>query len=207
MEYQRVPITCDEHFAGYQIDTNGIVYRKNGKPLVLSSSGRYLLATISVHGVRLTRQVHRLVALQFLPNPLDKPTVNHIDGNHTNNKVDNLEWATQREQMIHARDVLGIKPVNKLRVIGVNIDTLERISFDSCSASARYFGVGRAAIDAVVVVTKFKNCFFGAFCIVIPAAVKFVGNGTNGRIEIVGLFAVYFGEVHCRTGLTDKGFH
>lgn len=46
--------------------------------------------------------IHTLVAKHFIPNPQNKPTVNHKDGNKSNNHVDNLEWATQQEQMIHA---------------------------------------------------------------------------------------------------------
>lgn len=45
--------------------------------------------------------IHRLIAIEFIPNPENKPTVNHIDENPLNNSITNLEWATFREQLLH----------------------------------------------------------------------------------------------------------
>lgn len=50
---------------------------------------------------------HRLVAQAFIPNPLHKRDVNHIDGNKMNNCIDNLEWVTRSENQIHAYNVLN----------------------------------------------------------------------------------------------------
>lgn len=64
----------------------------------LSSSG-YLQVGC---GPYFKREVHRLVAEKYIPNPDNKPCVNHKDGNKLNNHKDNLEWVTYEENMIHA---------------------------------------------------------------------------------------------------------
>lgn len=56
--------------------------------------------TVSRGGVSLS--AHRAVAIAFIPNPENKPQVNHIDGNKLNNHVSNLEWVTNDENMAHA---------------------------------------------------------------------------------------------------------
>ena len=62
----------------------------------------YLTVDLYKNGKRSTRRVHILVAEAFIPNPECKPEVNHRDGNKHNNRVDNLEWVTHKENCEHA---------------------------------------------------------------------------------------------------------
>lgn len=59
----------------------------------------YLLVELWKEGIGKAYTVHRLVALAFVPNPYNKPCVNHLDETHDNNCADNLEWCTQKENM------------------------------------------------------------------------------------------------------------
>lgn len=62
----------------------------------------YLFVHLWKNGKSKNFKVHRLVAQTFIPNPENKLTVNHKDGNKSNNSVENLEWCTQSENVIHA---------------------------------------------------------------------------------------------------------
>lgn len=62
----------------------------------------YNTAVVYNDGKQKVFKVHRLVAIEFIPNPENKPCVNHIDGNKENNIVSNLEWCTHSENIKHA---------------------------------------------------------------------------------------------------------
>ena len=73
-----------------------------------TTNSKYLYVMLSINNKPVSRSVHRMVAEAFIPNPQNKRTVNHIDGNKSNNKVSNLEWATMGENHKHAYET-GLK--------------------------------------------------------------------------------------------------
>lgn len=75
----------------------------NGKFLKATDRGNGYL-TVYIEGKN--RYLHRIVAQAFIPNPENKPQVNHIDGNTKNNYLENLEWVSCLENIKHAKEVL-----------------------------------------------------------------------------------------------------
>ena len=87
----------------YTVSDNGRV-RRLGQDRDKSAFNKhgYLNLDLYHNGVRKHELVHRLVAKAFVPNPDNKPVVNHKDGNKLNNNADNLEWVTSLENNRHA---------------------------------------------------------------------------------------------------------
>lgn len=80
----------------------GYSYSRKGRIRKPFNTRGYNSVALNKDKIETTYQVHRLVAMTFIPNPEDKPCVNHIDGNKTNNSVSNLEWVTYSENSKHA---------------------------------------------------------------------------------------------------------
>lgn len=96
----------------YQISNIGRVRNKNG--LILrqrASKDGYVRILLYNKQKYKAKYVHILVAKAFILNPDNKPEVNHIDANKSNNSFDNLEWVTRQENHFHAVEN-GLKPVN-----------------------------------------------------------------------------------------------
>lgn len=85
-------------FPDYEVSNFGNIKNKRGK-ILKQHLNREGYCVIGLRKWKRSHQVrvHRLVAFQFLPNPLDKPDIHHKDHDKTNNRVDNLMWVTPQE--------------------------------------------------------------------------------------------------------------
>lgn len=117
--------------------------QKKGTPLKYSINHKgYCMVVLYVNHTIKGFAVHTLVAKQFIPNPENRPTVNHKDGNKENNKAENLEWATYKEQMKHAKESLGFEfgKSNRKAIKGYDKKTNGlKYEFDSIADAAKYF--------------------------------------------------------------------
>ena len=113
--------------------------------------GRANYKTVSIK--KKTYYVHRLVAKAFIPNPNNKPCINHIDCNRTNNNVENLEWCTMSENSKHAaklgrlsftNNILTPNEVNEIRAIPKAIPSrIVCLKYNVCSSVIRKIRQGK----------------------------------------------------------------
>jgi len=102
-------MTSIEEFSRYLIYENGDVLNI-AKGILMKSRIRFGYKIVDLtndKGIRKSMRVHRLIGLAYIPNPLNKPCIDHIDQNKSNNHLSNLRWAT------HAENMQNIKQPNK----------------------------------------------------------------------------------------------
>jgi hypothetical protein len=105
----------------------------------------YVNATLTSDTLaRNPRKVHRMVALAWIPNPENKPTVNHEDGNKQNNRIWNLAWNTRKENTNHAVDS-GLWTNSAIVTVKDILDNTEK-TFMSISRMSKYLNVNPLAI-------------------------------------------------------------
>ena len=141
-------IDWDKH--NYPKELEDVPFRYVGKNVKLYRNGRVFVASRNkiiekkpryndryfAIGVRYeegakSQSIHRLVAKEFVPNPENKSTVNHIDGDKTNNNYENLEWLTHHENVLHAAEIglttIGNKNWRKMNNSKLEKDEIEMI--------------------------------------------------------------------------------
>lgn len=145
----------------YSVTESGLVFNKKiNKIISICITGRgYNAVTLN----KKMHLLHRLVAIHFVPNPENKPQVNHKDGNKLNNHKDNLEWCTGSENMIHAYKTGLQTPSEKQkkatsahnkknyskRVIQKNVNGDIIAEYESASEAARQTGFCQTHISSV----------------------------------------------------------
>lgn len=151
-------------FPDYAVSGDGHVMRltpcRGTRPGLLlkpgPNSNGYPTVVIRRAGVTKTHLVHRLVAAHFIPNPENRPEVNHRDGRKTNSSYDNLEWATGSENTLHAF-AIGLRSMRGANNPNAKLDlsqvaTIKRLRGQGHTPLqlARRFGVSRSAVYVIL---------------------------------------------------------
>lgn len=134
-------------FKNHHITRYGDVWnieRKIKMKIRLDKDG-YEIVNLRYKGISKTEKIHRLIALAYIENPDNKPQINHIDSNRQNNSIDNLEWVTPKENVIHSFQV-GHRtiPVGK-KVICIETKKI----FNSVADCSRELNIERSCIRKV----------------------------------------------------------
>lgn len=146
-------------FTNYSLSCCGDVINQYGKVLkpAIDKDGYETVGLYGEDGHKYKR-VSRLMAENWIPNPLNLPVVNHIDGNKRNNHVLNLEWCTQQQNIIHAHKT-GLTPSRKGSKNGKAKLTEQQVQEIRSKAKpliytykmlAKEYGVSKSTINAII---------------------------------------------------------
>ena len=130
-------------FPGYSVSTMGRTRRDiDGKikKHTLDTKG-YAMTGINLGNGEKLVLVHRLVAKSFIPNPDGKPFVNHINGVKDDNRVENLEWCTARENSLHASRSIKVLPHKSVRCVETGV------VYNSMTEAAEAFGRSKDCVS------------------------------------------------------------
>ena len=130
-------LSLDQIKTKYTILENGRIYRtKNNREVKqIKDKDGYLQVRLSVNNIQQTVKMHRLVAKIYIPNPNNNPQVNHKNENKSDNRIENLEWVTAKQNVMHSRQKIyhdsikhRMKPVMQFSLKGSFIKEYESVN-------------------------------------------------------------------------------
>lgn len=136
----------------YQVSNLGRVKRVTTGIILKGSKDRggYLVVNLSKNNIGSMKKIHRLVAQAFIPNPENKPEVNHIDEDKTNNMLSNLDWMTRKENNNHGTRTDRMAKTRSIPIIAINIKTGESQEFKSTKECVKQLGLHQPSITHVL---------------------------------------------------------
>lgn len=131
-------IECPNYCISTDSEIKNIKTNKIIKPWI-GRNGYLYISLVNYNSIKINRRIHRLVAITYIDNPLNKPCVNHIDGIITNNNISNLEWCDYKENIYHSKKitkngaVISKQKILQLYNTNLSIEEFKNLLIDNCN--------------------------------------------------------------------------
>lgn len=111
----------------------------------INTRNGYCYVSLSKDGKQRQCRVHRLIAATFFEVDPDRPQINHINGDKTNNSIENLEWCTQSENMLHAYES-GLEKKRTKKVVDLDSGEIYDSVTDAARSTGKITGTGKITL-------------------------------------------------------------